>query len=58
MFDRLPAEKKKNYLSNAKIEREIEDRLNLKIEQAVKDSFAFWHRTPPGYETWLPQDFT
>lgn len=43
---------------NAKIEREIEDRLNLKIEQAVKDSFAFWHRTPPGYENWLPQDFT
>lgn len=43
---------------NAKIEREIEDRLNLKIEQAVKGSFSFWHRTQPQCENWLHQDFT
>lgn len=42
---------------NGKIEREIEDRLNLKIEQAVKGSFAFWHRTPPAYEDQIEQYF-
>jgi len=42
---------------NGKIDRAIEDRLNLRIEQAVKGSFSFWHRTPPVYEDWLPQNF-
>lgn len=42
---------------NKSIDRALEDRLNLKIEEAVKGSFAFWHRTSPIYENWLHQDF-